>query len=133
MASKTFSRKNHSTGDEDSSAWTKGPNDKTTVNVVPNKRQKVSEADVKLLDDIKQHSVRNYVINSVQDTTRGKSLLDQHAIDTPPSKSDEPSTRSFDREKDMSSHRVDGKNRQKIIEQSKELDSKFSHGKKVFL
>lgn len=41
--------------------------------------------------------------------------------------------RKFDREKDMTSHRKDGKTRNKMIEESKELDSKFSHGKKVFL
>ena len=59
--------------------------------------------------------------------------MKQHSAEKNTVLTEDVSLRKFDREKVMSTHSVDGKSRVKIIEQSKDLDSKFSHGKKVFL
>lgn len=70
---------------------------------------------------------------SIQATHRAQPLMDMHKTTYVKSRAwekEDVSKRGFDRERDVvGSRRMDGKKKQEIVEKSKELGTRFGHGR----
>ncbi|KAL5035367.1 hypothetical protein BDV3_005308 [Batrachochytrium dendrobatidis] len=67
---------------------------------------------------------------------RPKTLMQDFTIDYVKSgkfEEDDASKRSFDRDKDIASRRIDAKGRKRLLDDAQKLDSKFASGKKTYL
>lgn len=118
----------------DRSGWTDTPADKERKaleaqrNAGQRKKPKADDDEPQLT----QRDIEQARIAAQFNKSRGESLLDSYTKDYAGSKSmdkDDASKRGFDRDKDLVGRRVDPKMREKMIEQSRELDSKFGRGR----
>nr|KAJ3421527.1 hypothetical protein HK105_003208 [Polyrhizophydium stewartii] len=67
---------------------------------------------------------------------RAKPLVDDHIVEYVESgrlAADDAAQRPFDRERDVVSRRVDGRARQRLLDDAQRLDDKFTRGKRTFL
>ncbi|KAJ3328482.1 hypothetical protein HDU76_009882 [Blyttiomyces sp. JEL0837] len=129
MASRQFS-KTTKPGEVDQSGWTALPGERVKNDDNKKRRTEVDHppavADLETLELVKSHNEKS----------RPKSLMEIHSkeyIDKGKYDEDNVANRRFDRDKDLTSRRVDAKSRQNMIQEAKNLDGRFSHGRKQFL
>lgn len=138
MQSRSF-KSNNKPVSTDHSGWTALP----SLSNKANEKEVLKGENMGLLDSTKKQkmtSEEQEMLDKVK-SIRGakKSLMDQFAMDYATGKTDvyakekDSSQRPFDREKDVLSRRIGASERENLVKDSKNLDSKFSHGKKVFL
>ncbi|CAG8827737.1 8558_t:CDS:2, partial [Cetraspora pellucida] len=136
MRSRQFKQRAHDPEKKDNSLWTETPADRQIrlqKEITGQKRKHEKEMDD---DPIKYSRVdieKAETIKAYNELHRPKSLLETHSEDYNKSrrwKADDVSKRPFDREKDvLGSRRMDSRKRKEFIDNSKELSSKFGHGK----
>ncbi|KAI8897185.1 hypothetical protein BC833DRAFT_56391 [Globomyces pollinis-pini] len=126
MKARSFSRKSNDI-DTDQSLWTEMPEEREK-RLNSNKRKAPSNIPKRNEKDIQyQQQVDDYNASH-----RPKSLLEQHqeSLAQNMMDSDLPPKR-FDRERDIVGARMDSNKKEKLINDSKNLDSKFSRGKYI--
>ncbi|KAI9204929.1 uncharacterized protein BJ171DRAFT_91926 [Polychytrium aggregatum] len=134
MKSRQFSKVTKD-ADEDRSVWTDTPADreKRRLDLAEKKRKRQPSPRAQTDEEIRTAEL----VHRYNESQRGsKSLLQGHQEDYMKQRrfeEDDVSKRGFDRERDMKSHRIDPKKRQEIIDKSKDLGDRFSHGKKSYL
>ncbi|RUP45276.1 hypothetical protein BC936DRAFT_148378 [Jimgerdemannia flammicorona] len=135
MNSRSFSKKNVDPAKIDSSGWTETPADrekrlregkssqKRKQEVDDEEPIKYSKADLETRERVERHNAEH----------RAKSLVDMHKSSYIKSRvweQEDASKRGFDRERDVvGSRRMDGKKKKEIIDNSRELGTKFGHGR----
>ncbi|TPX40714.1 hypothetical protein SeLEV6574_g06457 [Synchytrium endobioticum] len=110
----------------DTTAWTASPLDKDK-----GKHSQAKKPPMEYITSDQDQATKEFV-KMYNEKNRAQSLLESHQIDISTDVEDV-SKRPFDREKDMAMRRFDGNSRQRLIDQSQGLGSRFGHGKKTFL
>lgn len=147
--------KSTNTGDDDRSAWYETAEQKQkrlademmgvskAGAVAPSSKPKPASATTK--DEAAARKIREQVVchhldirrflgwsmfaNATQEKTRGPSLMNQHTKTLDPEAEDDPSKRSFDREKDMGAGmRIGEKQRKEMLSKASGFSSKFAGG-----
>ncbi|RHZ77191.1 hypothetical protein Glove_184g76 [Diversispora epigaea] len=134
MKSRQFSQKTHDPKLNDNSLWTETPAEKQerlkSKSSSTQKRKREEEEPVKYSESDLENSKKIKEFNEIH---RPKSLLEEHSekyLKSKKWKDDDVRNRPFDREKDvLGPRRMDSRKRQEILENAKELSSKFYHGK----
>lgn len=113
----------------DSSLWTAKPSDRSKVELEIKKRKR--EEELAKNRPSKQDLDIKAAICVHNESIRGPSLFEQHKLKNPENINELPPR--FNRERDIVGRRVDLKSKQNILNDAKELESKFSVGRKTFL
>ncbi|KAJ1547970.1 hypothetical protein HK096_008168 [Nowakowskiella sp. JEL0078] len=133
MKGRTFSKTQVSTSD--TSDWTDSPEERAAKILGKESKRKRKDDEVHEMTP-KEKELAKYV-EKYNKTSRPKSLMETHLSQTGgkprDSTTDDPSSRPFDRDKDLVQRRIDPKERRKLLEDAKGLGGKFSHGKSTFL
>jgi hypothetical protein len=109
--------------DVDSSAWTASPLEKT-------RDQKKRQINDNWTD---QDARKRQIVEQHNQAMRPTSLLDQHLKGAAADKETDPFAQRFNRERDIVAKTFSPKSAQETIRGAKELNSKFTSGKKSFL
>ncbi|RUS12611.1 hypothetical protein BC937DRAFT_87423 [Endogone sp. FLAS-F59071] len=134
-SARSFSKKTVDPSKVDSSGWTETPADRKKrlrEGKATGKRKqeaeedepiKYSKADLETKERVERHNA----------THRAQPLVDMHKTTYVKSRAwekEDVSKRGFDRERDVvGSRRMNGKKKQEIVEKSKELGTRFGHGR----
>ena len=127
--------KNTKDHNPDRSGWTDTPADKERKRQEAQRRGAATANPPPQKDDdepeLTARDIEQAQIAARLNKERGSSLMDSFTANLTQRDMDKDNAagRKFDRDKDLVSRRVDPKARQRIIEQSRELDSKFGRGK----
>ncbi|XP_051870949.1 GPALPP motifs-containing protein 1 [Pristis pectinata] len=132
LGARTFKRRANGES-SDRSIWTDTPADRER------KAQEMLEAKVSSAKDSEQPNISERdkrlakEVASYNESTRSESLLDMHSKKlkrkAEAEKSKPQERRAFDRDQDLQVHRFDEAQKKALIKKSKELNSRFSHGK----
>lgn len=132
LTARTFKRRANGES-ADRSIWTDTPADRER------KAQEGPEAKKSSAKDIEQPSLPERdkrmakEVASYNESTRSESLLDMHSKKlkrkAEAEKSKPQERRAFDRDQDLQVHRFDEAQKKALIKKSRELNSRFSHGK----
>ncbi|KAF2154761.1 hypothetical protein K461DRAFT_311163 [Myriangium duriaei CBS 260.36] len=114
----------------DNSTWTETPEQKRkrledqVMGVKADARTGAGESDARSQAKREEDRERAAKIKA----NRGQSLYDMHQKQEGVEKDDDPSQRAFDREKDMATGRISGKQRNEMLNKASGFNSKFSGG-----
>lgn len=134
LKARTFSKgaaKSYS--EEDQSAWTEVKGSSTKRKHDDN----TSSRNVKPRNPIEDSKLKS-LVSDYNSSNRAESLMDSYskssaAAQKMKQQQDDISSRPFDRDRDMGRPTVDAKKRKEIIDNAKELNTRFGHGSKSFL
>ncbi|KAJ3031832.1 UNVERIFIED_CONTAM: hypothetical protein HDU68_012338 [Siphonaria sp. JEL0065] len=122
----------------DQSGWTRLPGERATGFDTGEdsqdfeKKRKLVELEVSATA-LSQHELdAQRAVEEYNKANRPKSLMEMHTkeyVNSSKFAENDASSRKFDRDRDLSSRRTDGKARQNLIDGAQKLDSRFSRGK----
>ena len=134
-----FKRASAPSSKVDSSSWTATPEEKQTskdkIKVADEKRKRDDEVRVERERIERRDAAAQRIVNEFNESkSRTTSLVREHhkkvASGSAASDIDDPSKRPFDRERDLATRRITPEQRQKMMRQAAEMNSRFAPSSK---